>query len=590
MTQLTLDPNKIESAVERIEGARAKIRETAFQVASGLPADLPPATADRLQIELSQILRAASASAAEIDNLVDELASVTTGFRRRGADAVDQHAPSSAGTPTQLLDFWTDHLATPESESVHAAGSSLGPLAVELLAAADDSAPKHQKSDTVDGSTAVIEEYAALDALGKGNWQLARSLDDLLGWLRVSADGLEHDLRAASTTLLDHVAEQEVRKFALESGQPGDSNDELHRHALERLANATDSILIVAPSVDGRHRLQTFLIDSGFGVFLTAENGIWSVSEPVAVDDVVWSIIDTVNSNADDTAALAHLAVLRSTLQSAVSTDIDGAPRTAEKLLFSGPLGAMSLMLGAGEGRSCSEQELFELLTVALGPAIDPPEWPTDPGRHAAVVKAPTDEPPAPASTGTLNRITLGACDSAAHDSSASGWQRALANPQIVAKLEAIDSSAPADERIVLSISSDNAVQWQTVDGNVSFEAFDHTAVSAQVERMLGSAFTDTAGQLPEALRSSMQRADLTEFVREQLEGAAEAKVPTVRRLSVAVAIKEADGLISGEELELIAIDHSGTFLVEPADDATVTLAPITAAALTDRLVEAALS
>ena len=64
MSQLTLDPAKIAESMELVEGAHSRIKETAFQLATGLPTDLAPTTAERLQLELAQVLRAASSSAA----------------------------------------------------------------------------------------------------------------------------------------------------------------------------------------------------------------------------------------------------------------------------------------------------------------------------------------------------------------------------------------------------------------------------------------------------------------------------------------------------------------------------------------------
>lgn len=583
MSQLTLDPAKIADSLQRVEGAHSTIKETAFQVATGLPADLPAATAERLQLELAHVLRTASAAAAEIDQLADQLGSVIAGFRQRGSpEAIHLlDAPNPTGA-TQLLDLWTDSLASSDSEVTRAPGSSLATLADDLLAA---------RQSSVDSSSAANPTFLAIEgalssvvASGLDSTQLSEAAHALTLWFSALPAGEVPALEISPTSLVEQSTELPVLKYPLgEDPRPSDSDQhhELRRHALQRLENATDVVLLVSPATDEQtHYLHTLFIDSGFGVFLTLDQSGWSISEPVSIGDVIWSLIDQIGTSSNaksSTAKPASVFLRRSALRD---------PASAEELHFSGSVGSMELMLNSNEAiasRACSEEELFELLSVALGPAIDPPEWPTDPGGHSAKPTSKSRQPKSPVAAGGLNRISLAACESAANESSASGWQRTIANPQVVARLEPLDESAAAEDKLVLSIAADSAVHWQSVDGRISFEAFDQAEVATQVERLLGDAIVAESQALPEALRNPIAASRLKQEVTAQLSH-------DVRQLSVVVATKEDTGLISGEELELIAIDKYGTFVVEPADAGNVNLAPITAEGLTERLVAAALA
>lgn len=590
MSQLTLDPVKIAESVEQVQRAHSMIKETAFQVATGLPADLPAATAERLQLELAHVLRSASAVATEIDELAGQFGSVLAGFRQRGSSDISHaHDMTTPAGATQLLDLWIDNLATSDSEATREPGISLAALADDLLAARQDSIDS--SSPAGPALLAIESALSSIDAPGLDHALLSETVRALTLWLSTLPAEEVPLLEIAPTSLIEQSMEHPVLKHSLREDSPrggSEQSDELRRHALQRLEGATDVVLLIAPATDGQtHFLHTLLVDSGFGVFLTQDDNKWSISEPVSTDDVIWSLIDQIGtpSGAGSSAdKLASVFLRRSAL-------LD--PGSAEELRFSGPVGSMELLLNNDDGiasRACSEEELFELLSVALGPAFEPPEWPTDPGSHPAKPASSSGQPTSPVASGGLNRISLAACESAAHESSASGWHRSLANPQIVARLEPLDDAAAAEGKIVLSIAADSAVQWQSVDGRINFEAFDKAEVVTQIERLLGKAVLSEAQALPEALRMPIAASRLKEEVTMQLSHDEGAVAPGVRQLSAVVATKEDNGLISGEELELIAIDRYGTFVVEPADSGNVTLARINAAGLTHRLVVEALA
>lgn len=597
MSQLTLDPAKIAESMELVEGAHSRIKETAFQLATGLPTDLSPATTERLQLELAQVLRAASSSVAEIERLATELATVISGFHQRATPVTGQlHDANMPTDATQLLDRWTENIATTDSEVSPDSSRSLAAFADDLLAAQTLSADARNSVDP--GHTRLVEDFSNLAAPGLQSNQISAAVNAMIAWSGTLPARAVPSLEIASMSLLDQSSEHAVHKFSLaDDSQAGESsqNRELRRHAFQRLEDGSDIVLLITPAADGQaHFLHTLLVDSGFGVFLTNADGEWSVSEPVAIDDVIWSLVDQIGTptTGDAGASPSSIILRRTSARSASETgeeDLQLAP--AEELFFAGPVGSMQLMLGAGDrfdGRVCSEEELFELLSVALGPAIDPPEWPTDPGSHAAVSASESRETPLPSASGGLNRISLAACESAAREPSAAGWHRTLANPQIVARIEPLDPLAAAADKFVLSIAADNAVQWQAVDDEISFEAFDEADVTTQLKRLLGETVVNEVQTLPEGLLKPIPASRLQDEVTTLLAHGKGQDTPTVRQFSVVVAIKAATGLISGEELELLAIDRYGTFLVEPADSGNVCLTPTTAAALADRLVLAA--
>lgn len=608
MARLILDPAKIKDEAQAVESARFLVRETALQIACGFPANLPPAVASRLQLELAQLMRAASSSASELERLSKDLGVFSAGFRR--SEVVDQLVSQDAyegGPPAQQIEFWTDSLIARSAEAAQSGASSFSAFS-DAFAEIDVPAPP-VRDQTVAGDDPLAEqitaEFAKLSDIGAAGAGIENAATEGLRRLLASSGHRDVDLQIARESLVGQVATEDLRSFLVSDSNELISDDELARRTLEILAGAGDLVVLIAPNGDGSQSLiHTVLIDAGFAVFLTLNDGCWFASEPLSIDDLIWALIDVIGPNVGSTADIdtadsrvSSRVALRRACYRRRGGGSDGDPsaaRSAEQLEFVGPPAAMKLVVESQEGpieRACSEEELYQLLAVALGPTIEPPKWPTDPGHRSVdeLLRAPAGT--APPTSGSLGRIDIAACESASRKADSSGWQRAIANPEIVARVGLRADDSGVDDKLILSVSADSAVRWTTVEGSIDYEAFDNVGLSSQIELLLaevtGSVQSPLPNQLIELLDTTTGESAV-ETLANALTEFEPGAIHDIERITLVLAAKQDSGVIWGEEIELLSVAGYGLFVSASDDADECRLLSTSRAELADRLVKRA--
>lgn len=278
----------------------------------------------------------------------------------------------------------------------------------------------------------------------------------------------------------------------------------------------------------------------------------------------------------------ARVTIRRSTIPSGTSPDLlfEAATAFGETVTFAGPLGRMHYMLSEdGERFAFSrfdEEELVALLELVTGPVIEPPVLPVETltaGTARLLADDGVERRTVAAHAGRLNNIGIAASEARLENGTASEWQLTLMRPEVVVSMERYPGDATHAITHHVSLAGNSAVVWSNAAGGTDFQLFKAGTFGGQIADWLDLLTFECPVAKPAPREFSVSADDflagpaswnLPEFGSQEAEHGG-----TIHRGRIEMLFKTADGLVLGEELELVAIDHYGAFSCEPLNEST---------------------
>lgn len=408
-------------------------------------------------------------------------------------------------------------------------------------------------------------------------------------------------------------------------GMDGESTDpELEQ--IMRLASSPSRLLRVTSALPGADEAVSdlFVIDAetAMAVHPVAEG--WMVSDPIALEDLIWQLVAAVGSagvdeggrrllasaaevaDPSDSRELSELLSGARLMVSGCELPPDGLDPSAyvaaagfgETLMFAGHPGLMHHVVTDSNGGCCftrlTEEELVSYLELVTGPPIEPPELPitelTSATADALTAKQPTTTAE-PQGSGRVNNLGIASCEARCEEGRAAPWQLALMRPEAIATMERRRVGEESSIVHRVSVGGGAAVLWSHAYGATDWQWFDDSEAMDQVAQWLALVCAGCPSPDGEPRNHSITEEQLAgpvgSWMPQEWKTSVDYSSESAWRGYVSLLVRSKDGMIRGAEHDFIALPGVGLFLIQSETDRTFTINDADADAMVSVMVDA---